>query len=170
MLSMRRVSIFFFVVLSIVQNSECGKKKKKFDVNKFIEEHSTCNGETPALPIDWIPNAIAAATKCLDITDEYCAKLCLAYNYDGFIVNNKLDTKWLKGKAKELSVSKANENAKQSIVVAVDGCAKPNPAYTRPTENTEECPEWQKFDDCMDDAFKVACKGKKPKVSDDFLD
>ncbi|OXA36581.1 hypothetical protein Fcan01_14344 [Folsomia candida] len=141
------VSIFFFVVLFVVQNSEC----KKFEINKFIEEHGTCNGETPTLPLDW------------------CAKLCLAYNYDGFIVNNKLDTKWLKGKANDLGVSKANEKSKDAIVAAVDGCAKPNPAYTRPTAKTESCPEWEKFDVCMDEAFKVACKGKKGKGSDDFL-
>ncbi|XP_035701876.1 uncharacterized protein LOC110853435 [Folsomia candida] len=159
------VSIFFFVVLFVVQNSEC----KKFEINKFIEEHGTCNGETPTLPLDWVPNALAAAAKCLDITDEFCAKLCLAYNYDGFIVNNKLDTKWLKGKANDLGVSKANEKSKDAIVAAVDGCAKPNPAYTRPTAKTESCPEWEKFDVCMDEAFKVACKGKKGKGSDDFL-
>ncbi|OXA42026.1 uncharacterized protein LOC118438886 [Folsomia candida] len=158
------MSLPFFAIITALVSTFPGNFAAKMRTNivEEINNHATCNGDSVVVPPEWLVEVGLATTKCLSITDDECHKLCVAMSYEGPVKNGRLDKKFLRKESRKLQLSKKNEKWREWMLKEVEKCADAMPDVHMPTDKTESCPEVKPFQDCVEDKFQIACKGKKP--------
>ncbi|OXA47332.1 Vitelline membrane outer layer protein 1 [Folsomia candida] len=124
------------ILMIICVKSSSGKG---IDVQKEIDAHSTCNGQSVSFPTEIITDALLAGISCADIEDEYCAKLCVMRDMGG-IKGNKLNLKWLKDQIRRSSIAEKNQDTKAQIIKGFDTCGKDDLDMPSPSSRTRLSP------------------------------